>query len=172
MLSRLVITFLPRSKHLLISWLQSPSAVILEPPKIKSDTVSTVFPSISQEFSGNKILSPKLCKLVTEAPQLPTKGWLHKMRTMKQVKSTAQLQYETGCLQRKVHHILSSLVGCWYEEWRANIDTRAHTAVKLRQIHGLILKFMVAKYEAFVQFFLPLDNSNSWDWTSQWCIFK
>ena len=40
MLSRLVITFLPRSKHLLISWLQSPSAVILEPRKIKSDTVS------------------------------------------------------------------------------------------------------------------------------------
>ena len=46
MLSRLVITFLPRSKDLLISWLQSPSAVILEPPKIKSDTVSTVSPSI------------------------------------------------------------------------------------------------------------------------------
>ena len=46
-LSRLVITFLPRSKHLLISWLQSPSAVILEPRKIKSDTVSTVSPSIS-----------------------------------------------------------------------------------------------------------------------------
>ena len=42
MLSRLVITFFPRSKGLLISWLQSPSAVILEPPKIKSDTVSTV----------------------------------------------------------------------------------------------------------------------------------
>ena len=46
MLSRLVITFLPRSKHLLISWLQSPSAVILEPEKIKSDTVSTVSESI------------------------------------------------------------------------------------------------------------------------------
>ena len=45
MLSRLVIAFLPRSKHLLISWLQSPSAVILEPKKIKSVTVSTVFPS-------------------------------------------------------------------------------------------------------------------------------
>ena len=44
-LSRLVITFLPRSKRLLISWLQSPSAVILEPKKIKSDTVSTVSPS-------------------------------------------------------------------------------------------------------------------------------
>ena len=52
MLSRLVITFLPRSKHLLISWLQSPSAVILEPQKIKSDTVSTVSPSISHEDSA------------------------------------------------------------------------------------------------------------------------
>ena len=52
MLSRLIITFLPRSKHLLISWLQSPSAVILEPPKIKSDTVSTVSPSICHEVMG------------------------------------------------------------------------------------------------------------------------
>ena len=52
MLSRLLITFLPRSKHLLISWLQSPSAVILEPPKIKSATVSTVSPSISHEVMG------------------------------------------------------------------------------------------------------------------------
>ena len=52
MLSRLVITFLPRSKHLLISWLQSPSAVILEPRKVKSDTVSTVSPSISHEVKG------------------------------------------------------------------------------------------------------------------------
>ena len=49
MLSRLVITFLPQSKSLLISWLQSPSAVILEPRKIKSDTISTVSPSISHE---------------------------------------------------------------------------------------------------------------------------
>ena len=52
MLSRLVITFLPRSKHLLISWLKSPSAVILESPKIKSDTVSSVSPSISHEVMG------------------------------------------------------------------------------------------------------------------------
>ena len=54
MLSRLVITFLPRSKHLLISWLQSPSAVILEPPpKIKPATVSTVVsPSICHEVMG------------------------------------------------------------------------------------------------------------------------
>ena len=52
MLSRLVITFLPRSKHLLISWLQLPSAVILETPKIKSDTLSTVSPSICHEVMG------------------------------------------------------------------------------------------------------------------------
>src|SRR5574340_700925 len=49
MLSRLVIPFLPRSKRLLVSWLQSPSAVILEPRKIKSDTVSTVSPSICHD---------------------------------------------------------------------------------------------------------------------------
>ena len=49
MLSRLVITFLPRSKRLLISWLQSPSAVILEPRKIKSATVSTLFQSLFSE---------------------------------------------------------------------------------------------------------------------------
>ena len=52
MLSRLVITFLPRSKRLLISWLQSPSAVILEYKKVKSDTVSTVSPSICHEVMG------------------------------------------------------------------------------------------------------------------------
>ena len=52
MLSRLVIAFLPRSKHLLISWLQSPSAVILEPLKIKSLTVSTVSLSICHEVMG------------------------------------------------------------------------------------------------------------------------
>ena len=52
MLSRLIISFLPRSKRLLISWLQSPSAVILEPITIKSDTVSTVSPSIFHEVMG------------------------------------------------------------------------------------------------------------------------
>ena len=52
MLSRLVITVLPRSKCLLISWLQSPPAVILEPKNLKSDTVSTVSPSISHEVMG------------------------------------------------------------------------------------------------------------------------
>ena len=51
-LSRLVITFLPRSKHLLISWLQSSSSMIWGPPKIKSHTISTVSPSISHEVTG------------------------------------------------------------------------------------------------------------------------
>ena len=52
MLSRLVIAFLSRSKHLLISWLQSPSEVILEPPKIKSVTISIVYSSICREVMG------------------------------------------------------------------------------------------------------------------------
>ena len=53
MLSRFVIAFHQRNKHLLISWLQSPSAVILEPRKIKSATVSTVSPSICHEVMGS-----------------------------------------------------------------------------------------------------------------------
>ena len=52
MLSRFVIVFLPRSKHLLISWLQSPSSVILDPEKIKSVTVSIVSPSTCHEVMG------------------------------------------------------------------------------------------------------------------------
>ena len=56
MLSRLVITFLPRSKHLLISWLKSPSAVILEPRKIKSVIVSTVSPFICHEVMGPDVM--------------------------------------------------------------------------------------------------------------------
>ena len=55
-LSRLVIAFLPRSKHLLISWLQSPSAVILEPREIKCLTVSTVSPSICHEVMGLDVM--------------------------------------------------------------------------------------------------------------------
>ena len=56
MLSRLVITLLPRSKLPLISWLQSPSAVILDPRKINSATVSTVFPSTSYEVTGPDVM--------------------------------------------------------------------------------------------------------------------
>ena len=56
MLSRLVIAFIPRSNHPLISWLQSPSAVILEPKKIKSVTVSIVLPSVCHEVMGPDIM--------------------------------------------------------------------------------------------------------------------
>ena len=58
MLSRFVIAFLPRSNYLLISWLQSPSSVTLEPKKIKSVTVSTVSPSISHEVMGPPAMIP------------------------------------------------------------------------------------------------------------------
>ena len=81
-LSRLVITFLPRSKPLLISWLQSPSAVILEPRKIKSDTVSIVSPSICHEVMGPDtmilvfwMLSFKP-KLFHSPPSLSSRGFL------------------------------------------------------------------------------------------------
>ena len=57
MLSRLVRAFLPRSKHLLISWLQSPSTVILEPPKIKSVSVYIVSPSVCHEVMGPDAMS-------------------------------------------------------------------------------------------------------------------
>ena len=52
MLSRFVLAFLPRSKHLLISWLQSPSAMILEPKKVKSNTVTAFFLSVCHEVMG------------------------------------------------------------------------------------------------------------------------
>ena len=81
MLSRLVITFLPRSKHLLISLLQSPSAVILEPTKIKSAIVSTVSPFISHEVIGPdamilvfRMLS--LSQLFHSPLSLPSRGFL------------------------------------------------------------------------------------------------
>ena len=74
MLSRLVITFLPRSKHLLMSWLQSPAAVILAPRKIKSATISTVSPSIchgkSKALTEQKEMASKSVNL-----ELLTIGW-------------------------------------------------------------------------------------------------
>ena len=70
MLSRLVIAFLPRSKRLLISWLQSPSAVILEPRKIQSATVFTVSPSVYHEVMGlvSMILAFLIPSCVSSSP--------------------------------------------------------------------------------------------------------
>ena len=73
MLSRLVITFLPRSKHLLISWLQSPSAVILEPRKIKSDTVS---PYIFHEVMGPDAMVLVLSQLFHSPLSISSRGSL------------------------------------------------------------------------------------------------
>ena len=64
-LSRLVIAFLPRSKHLLISWLQSPSAVIVEPPKLKSLTVSTVSSFICHEVMHEVNITLLACEMST-----------------------------------------------------------------------------------------------------------
>ena len=63
MLSRFVITFLPRSKRLMISWLQSPSSVILEPKEIKSATVCTVSPSTCHKVIGQDAMIFILCML-------------------------------------------------------------------------------------------------------------
>ena len=71
MLSRLVITFLPRSKRLLISWLQSPSAVILEPRKIKSAIVCTVSPSICHEVMGPDVAAAMAQEHSTAREELP-----------------------------------------------------------------------------------------------------
>ena len=79
MLSRLVISFLPRSKCLLISWLQLPSAVILEPRKIKSDTVSTVSPSISHEVvgldAGGSVVKKPLAMQEIQETWVQSLGW-------------------------------------------------------------------------------------------------
>ena len=74
MLSRLVIIFLPRSKHLLISWLQSPSAVILEPQNIKSLTVSTVSSSICHKVMREKWLSKKALQRAVKKAEAKRKG--------------------------------------------------------------------------------------------------
>ena len=86
MLSRLVITFLPRSKRLLISWLQSPSAVILEPQKTKSDTVFTVSPSISHEVMG-----PDSMKVPNMLLEISGEITPERMKVWSQSKNSTQL---------------------------------------------------------------------------------
>ena len=75
MLSRLVITFLPRSKRVLILWLHLPSAVILEPPKIKYATVSTISPSVCHEVMGPDAMNPSFLNVEFHIPlSLLSKG--------------------------------------------------------------------------------------------------
>ena len=85
MLSRLVITSLPRSKRLLISWLQSPSAVIWEPRKIKSATIATVSPSIYLEVMGpaEKAVAPHSSTLAWKIPWTEEPGRLQSMGSLR-----------------------------------------------------------------------------------------
>ena len=123
MLSRLVITFLPRSKCLLISWLQSPSAVILEPQKIKSDTVSTVSPSISHEVMGclyllvivNSCCCERGCADVSEAmfpillgiyPEVESLHFLRNLQTAFHSGRTI-LHFHWQCTRVPVSHVLA-----------------------------------------------------------------
>ena len=90
MLSRLVIAFLPRSKCLLISWLQSPSAVILEPKQIKSVTVSTVSPSICHEVMGPDAMIFALWMLSVK-PAFSNILWRFKHDTISKIKCLTRL---------------------------------------------------------------------------------
>ena len=85
-LSRFVITFLPRSKHLLISWLQSPSAVILEPRKVNSATVSTVSP-----FICNEVMEPDAMILVFWMLNFKSTFWLSSFTFIKRLLSSSSL---------------------------------------------------------------------------------
>ena len=82
MLSRLVIIFLPRNKRLLISWLQSPSAVICEPKKIKSATISIVSPSICHEAESEKELKSLLMKVKQGSKKVGLKLSIQKTKVM------------------------------------------------------------------------------------------
>ena len=85
MLSRLVIAFLSRNKHLLILWLQSPSTVILEPKKIKSLTVSIFSPSICHDVMGpaEKAMAPHSSTLAWEIPRTEEPGRLQSMGSLR-----------------------------------------------------------------------------------------
>ena len=102
MLSRLDITFLPRSKRLLISWLRSPSAVILEPPKIKPDTVSTVSPSISHEVMGPDamifVFWPKLNKCTLKKTTTSFEFCLLKSSFQSSLAVEIWLSFHNNCL--------------------------------------------------------------------------
>ena len=110
MLSRLVITFLPRSKRLLISWLQSPSAVILEPPKIKSATVSTVSPSICHEVTGPDAMILVLWMLSFK----PT----FSLSSFTFIKSVVYFTTKTKMPDQQKLKLLSTMCGPNWASWR------------------------------------------------------
>ena len=149
MLSRLVIAFLPRSKHFLISWLQSPSAVILEPKKIKSITVSIVSPSICYEVMGpdmwTTVLSNSM-KLWAMPCRATQDGWVMVENSDKMwstgERNAKPLQY--SCLQNQIANI-HWIIEIAYESSRktsisASLTTQKPSTVWITTNYGKFLK--------------------------------
>ena len=115
MLFRLVITFRPRSKRLLISWLQAPSAVILEPPKIKSVTISIVSPSICHE-----VMQPDFMILVFWMLSFKSTFSLSSFTFIKRLFSSSSLSAIGLC------HLC--IWGYWYFSWQSYLQLMLHPA--------------------------------------------
>ena len=117
-LSRFVIAFLLRSKRLLIPWLQSPSAVILEPKKIKSVTVSIIYPSICHEVMG-----PDAMILVFWMLSFKPTLSLSSFTFIKRLFSSSLLSVIKWC---HVH-----IWGCWYFSWQSWFQLELHPAQQI-----------------------------------------
>ena len=122
MVSRLVTGFLPRRKHVLISWLQSPSAVILEPKKVKSFTVSTVSPSLfhevmEQRLRGTRVVerSYPMSKIRSGQEELPhvqsQEWWLRGLATRPRSGAVAKRRYPTSKVRSISHEELPHIQG-------------------------------------------------------------
>ena len=122
MLSRLVTTFFSGSKSLLISWLQSPSAVILEPPKIKSDTVSTVSPSIFHEVMEQRLRGTRVVKRSYPMSKIRSgqeelshvqsqEWWLRGLATRPRSGAVAERRYPTSKVRSISHEELPHIQG-------------------------------------------------------------
>ena len=150
MLSRLVITFLPRSKRLLISWLQSPSAVIWEPKQTKSDTISTVSPSISHEVIGPDLDSVLKSKDIT----LPTKFHIAKAMTLQVI----MYGCESWIIKKSKHvRINAFILWCWRRLLRVLWTARRSHQSILKEINpeyslqGLMWKLKLQYFGHLVQ---------------------
>ena len=125
-LSKIVTAFLPRSKHLFISWLQSPSAMILEPKKIKSVTVSTFSPSICQKVMGLDAMIFILW-ILSFKPAFPLSSF-----TLKRLFSSSSLS-----AIRVVYHL--HIWGCWYFSQQSWFQVEIYTVWNFTQCTLLII---------------------------------
>ena len=116
MLSRFVIAFLPKSKHLLISWLQSPSTVILDPKKIKSVTVSTFSPSICHEVMGPDAMILKVFEC-----------WVLSQHFQSSISPTSRGSLVPLYFLSEWYHL--HIWGCWYLSWQSWLQLMIHSAL-------------------------------------------